>query len=58
VEKQVFFTAKNFTLQEVTTTLWGNSDETPVYFNIPSNYTINDEGAKSVVMTISGNEKM
>jgi hypothetical protein len=29
-----------------------------VYFNIPSNYTINDEGAKSVVMTISGNEKM
>jgi hypothetical protein len=29
----------------------GNADETPMYFNFPSNYTI-DVGAKSV-----GNEK-
>jgi hypothetical protein len=36
--------------------LYSMNDEIPVYFNMPSNYTIN-AGAKSVVIKISGNEK-
>jgi outer membrane lipoprotein-sorting protein len=48
-EKQVSFTARDFTLQEVTITLQGNVDETSVYFNITSNYTITDVRTKSAV---------
>jgi hypothetical protein len=32
-------------------------DEMPVYFNMPTNYTI-DTDAKSIVIKISGNEEM
>jgi hypothetical protein len=39
-------------LQEVTITLGAMSEE------MPSNYTINDIGGKSVVIKISGTEKM
>jgi hypothetical protein len=49
VEQQVFFTAENFILHEVTITLWGNEEEMPVYFNSLSNYTTENAGAKSVV---------
>jgi hypothetical protein len=35
----------------------GIVDEMPVYFGMPSNYTIDDVGAKSVVGT-SGSEKI
>jgi hypothetical protein len=48
VEEQTFFTVKVFTLQEVLNTLWGNVEDTLVYFNMPSNYTINDADAKSI----------
>jgi hypothetical protein len=48
-EKQVSFTAKDFTLLKVTITLQGNVDETPVYFNITANYTITDVRTKSAV---------
>jgi hypothetical protein len=30
----------------------------PLYFSMHSNYTIDDVGAKSVVVKMSGNEKM
>jgi hypothetical protein len=33
-EEQVFFTAKIFTLQEVTLTLQDNADEMPAHFNV------------------------
>jgi hypothetical protein len=39
-EEQVFFTAKIFTLQEVTLILQDNADEMPAYFNMSPNYTI------------------
>jgi hypothetical protein len=42
VKIQALFTAKNVTLQEVTTTHQGSADEMLVYFNIPSNYTVDD----------------
>jgi hypothetical protein len=45
-EERVFFTAKVFIFQEVTIKLSGNADEMPV----SPNYTIDDVGAKSVVM--------
>ena len=35
----------------------GNADETPVYFDMPSNTTIDDKGAKSVIIKGTGNEK-
>jgi hypothetical protein len=37
---------KSFTLQEVTITLQSTVDQMPAYFSKPSNYTINDVGAK------------
>jgi hypothetical protein len=43
-------------LQEIAIVLWGNIDEVPVYFIVPTNYTIDDAGAKSVVIKSSGNE--
>jgi hypothetical protein len=36
----------------------GNADKTLVYFNVPSNYTIDDTGAKSVLIKSSDSEKM
>jgi hypothetical protein len=36
----------------------GNADETPVYFDMPPNYTVDDTGAKSVAVKTSGHEKM
>jgi hypothetical protein len=50
MEKQVFCRVKNFTLQEVMITLLGTADEKPAYFDMSSNYTINDIGAKSIVI--------
>jgi hypothetical protein len=47
---RVFFTAKNFTLQEVTITLRGNAAEKPVYFDMLPNYITDNLGAKSVVI--------
>jgi hypothetical protein len=34
-----------------------NANEMPLYFDVPSNYTVND-GAKSVVITSSNYEKI
>lgn len=50
VEKQTFFTVTVFTLQGVLNILWGHVEDTPVYFNMSSNYTINDADAKSIVI--------
>jgi hypothetical protein len=36
----------------------GNADETPVYFDMPPNYTVDDTGAKSVAVKTSGHEKV
>jgi hypothetical protein len=36
----------------------GNADETPVYFDTPPSYTVDDTGAKSVAVKTSGREKM
>jgi hypothetical protein len=36
----------------------GNADETPVYFDMPPSYTVDDNGAKSVAVKTSGHEKM
>jgi hypothetical protein len=36
----------------------GNGDETPLYFDMPSNYTVDDTGAKSLIIKTSGHEKM
>jgi hypothetical protein len=49
---------KVFKLQEVTITLGGNAEEMPVYFNMPSSYTTDDVGAKSVAIKTSGNENI
>lgn len=35
----------------------GNADQTPVFFDMPSNTTVADKGAKSVVVKTTGNEK-
>ena len=35
----------------------GNADQTPVYFDMPSNVTVNMKGAKSVLVKSTGNEK-
>lgn len=43
----------NYLLSQV-----GNADETPVYFDMPSNTTVSDKGAKSVVCRTTGNEKL
>jgi hypothetical protein len=47
---------RNFTLQEVTITLQDNADETPVYFNMPFNHTIDYVHLKICCHT--NNEKM
>jgi hypothetical protein len=57
-EKHVFYTAKVFTLQEVGITLQGNANEMSLYFSMLSSYTIDDAGAKSVVIKASGCEKI
>jgi hypothetical protein len=36
----------------------GNAGETPVCFDMPSNYTVYDTDVKSVLIKTSGNEKM
>jgi hypothetical protein len=35
----------------------GNADQTPVYFDMPSNVTVNENGAKTVLIRGTGNEK-
>jgi hypothetical protein len=35
----------------------GNADQTPVYSDMPSNVTVNEKGAKTVLIRGSGNEK-
>jgi hypothetical protein len=45
--------ANNYLLSQI-----GNADETPVYSDMPSNYTIDDEDVKSVLIKASSNEKM
>jgi hypothetical protein len=50
-EEQVFCRVKNFTLQEVMITLPGTAEEKPAYFDMASNYNINDMGDESVVIS-------
>jgi hypothetical protein len=50
MEEQVFCRVKNFTLLEIMTTLPGTADEKPAYFDMSSNYNINNIGAKFVVI--------
>jgi hypothetical protein len=52
VEEQVFFIAKNFTLQEDAFTFQDHDNEMPVHSDMPSNYTINDVGGKSDAINI------
>jgi hypothetical protein len=35
----------------------GNSDQTPVYFAIPSNVAVNEKGVKTVLIRGTGDEK-
>lgn len=35
----------------------GNADETPIYFDMPRNYTVNVRGAKQVIIKTTGHEK-
>ncbi|KAJ4426354.1 hypothetical protein ANN_27168 [Periplaneta americana] len=35
----------------------GNADETPVFWDIPSNMTVDNKGAKSISLRTTGNEK-
>jgi hypothetical protein len=44
-KEHVFFTAKVFTLQELTITLWGYASEMAVYFKMQFNYTPDDADA-------------
>jgi hypothetical protein len=55
VQKHVIgpWKANNYLLSQI-----GNADETPVYFDMSSNYTVDDKGVKSVLIKTSGNEKM
>jgi hypothetical protein len=57
-KEQVFFTAKVFTLQEVTIVVQGNVDKMPLCFDMTSNYTTDDVGANYAIIRTSGNEKM
>lgn len=36
----------------------GNADETPVFFDMKSNITVDQKGAKSILMRTTGNEKL
>jgi hypothetical protein len=56
VKEQVFFTARNFILQDITITFQSNDDEMPVCMS--PNYTIVNIRAKSVVIIIPSNENM
>jgi hypothetical protein len=58
MEEQIFLTVKFFTLQEVTIKLQSNASEMPMYFNMPSNNTIDDVCAKSTATKTSSNEKV
>jgi hypothetical protein len=58
MQELVFFRARVFTLQEVTIILQGTADKIPLCFDMLSNYTIDDVGAKSAITRTSGNEKM
>lgn len=42
----------NYSLSQI-----GNADETPVYFDMPRNYTVNVKGAKEVKLRSTGYEK-
>jgi hypothetical protein len=57
-EEQVLSTAKVFIWQEVTITLQDNANKIPVHFDMPSNYTIDNVGAKSVVTKTLGKGKI
>lgn len=57
-EEQVFFTAKIFTLQEVTLILQDNADEMPAYFNMSPNYTISQWRNVSVMLTDFGDNTL
>lgn len=35
----------------------GNADETPIFFDMPRNYTVNVKGEKQVIIKTTGNEK-
>lgn len=45
--------SRNFLMGQI-----GNADQTPVFFDMPSNYTINEKGAKQVRIRTTGGEKM
>jgi hypothetical protein len=57
-QELVFFRANVFTLQEVTIVFQGIADKMPLCFDMPSNYTIEDECVKPAIIRTSGNEKM
>ena len=42
----------NFSMGQI-----GNADETPIWFDMPRNYTITEKGTKEVFIKISGCEK-
>jgi hypothetical protein len=48
--ERVFFTMKNSSLQDVTITVQRNDSETPLHFNMPTSYTIDDVGAEFIVI--------
>jgi hypothetical protein len=52
VEEQVFFIAKNCTLQEDAFTFQDHDNEMPVHSDMPCNYTINGVGEKSDAINI------
>ena len=43
---------KNFSMLQI-----GNADETPIWFDMPRNYTITEKGTKEVFIKTSGCEK-
>jgi hypothetical protein len=58
MEEQVFLRIKVFTWQEVTIILLGIVSRMPVYFDMRSNYTIDDVGATFAVIRTSDSEKL
>jgi hypothetical protein len=36
----------------------GNTDETPVFFDMPANITVDTKGSKSVLVKTTGHEKL
>jgi hypothetical protein len=53
VVEYVYFPAKNFTLQEVTTRLRHRANEMAVYFTMPSDYIPDDTATKSAAIKTS-----